>query len=85
MKFTKYFKSSFFKRWLRLTFILVTVLWIGPYVYVQLGIPRIMRPVNYYDFINTGFLLYLVYRFELFEIRRQQVEEKSEALRRLFD
>jgi hypothetical protein len=45
-------------------FFLAIILGIGPRIYVFLGIPYSMRPVNYYDFLNS-FLLILI-AFKLF-------------------
>jgi hypothetical protein len=51
-----------FKQVLILIFFLILVLGIGPRVYVFLGIPRSMSPVNYYDFLNSFLLMLITYK-----------------------
>ena len=33
---------------------------VGPFVYVTLKIPEMMRPVNYYDFLNSFLLMGII-------------------------
>tara|TARA_R110001606_G_scaffold4730_3_gene22508 strand:+ start:1801 stop:1983 length:183 start_codon:yes stop_codon:yes gene_type:complete len=40
---------------------LFLILFIGPRVYVFMGIPVIMKPVNYYDFLNSALLMLITY------------------------
>jgi len=47
------------------------IVWALPWIYVQAEIPRTMRPVNYYDFLNCLLLLYLTYRIEIMTMRPQ--------------
>jgi len=50
------------KQLLTLIFFLVLVLGVGPRVYVFLGIPQSMKPVNYYDFLNSFLLMLITYK-----------------------
>ena len=50
------------KQLLTLIFFLVLVLGVGPRVYVFLGIPQSMSPVNYYDFLNSFLLMLITYK-----------------------
>jgi len=40
---------------------LFLILFIGPRVYVFMGVPVIMKPVNYYDFLNSALLMLITY------------------------
>tara|TARA_R110000851_G_scaffold332589_2_gene509150 strand:- start:329 stop:511 length:183 start_codon:yes stop_codon:yes gene_type:complete len=44
-----------------LVLFLFLILFIGPRVYVFMGIPVIMKPVNYYDFLNSALLMLITY------------------------
>jgi hypothetical protein len=54
--------SEKFSQLLTLVFFLVLILGIGPRVYVFLGIPVLMKPVNYYDFLNSFLLMLITYK-----------------------
>jgi hypothetical protein len=51
-----------FKQLLVLVFFLILVLGVGPRVYVFLEIPHSMKPVNYYDFLNSFLLMLITYK-----------------------
>jgi hypothetical protein len=50
------------KQLLVLIIFLVLILGVGPRVYVFLEIPRLMKPVNYYDFLNSFLLMLITYK-----------------------
>ena len=52
--------AIFYSRVLKVIVLLALVLTVGPYAYVQLAIPQRMQPVNYYDFLNSCLLIYLI-------------------------
>ena len=54
--------SEKFSQLLLLLFFLVLILGVGPRVYVFLGIPNLMKPVNYYDFLNSFLLMLITYK-----------------------
>ena len=54
---------------LKVVAFMVLILWALPWIYVQAEIPRTMRPVNYYDFLNCLLLLYLTYRVEILSFK----------------
>lgn len=51
-----------FKQLLILFFFLFLVLGVGPRIYVFLEIPHSMKPVNYYDFLNSFLLMLIAYK-----------------------
>jgi len=50
------------KKLLFITIFLLLILGVGPRIYVFLEIPRSMKPVNYYDFLNSFLLILLTYK-----------------------
>jgi len=50
------------KSLLQLILFLVLALIVGPRIYVFLEIPRSMKPVNYYDFMNSFLLMLIAYK-----------------------
>lgn len=50
------------KQLLALVIFLVLILGVGPRVYVFLEIPHLMKPVNYYDFLNSFLLMLITYK-----------------------
>jgi hypothetical protein len=50
----------FESRILKIAIFLVCILLVGPWAYVALEIPKIMKPVNYYDFLNSFLLISLI-------------------------
>lgn len=50
------------KNFLMIAIFLLVVLVIGPRVYVFLEIPHKMKPVNYYDFLNSVLLMIISYK-----------------------
>lgn len=45
-----------------ITIFLLLILGIGPKIYVFLEIPHLMKPVNYYDFLNSFLLILMTYK-----------------------
>jgi len=54
--------SEKFSQLLMLALFLILVLGIGPRLYVFLQIPHSMKPVNYYDFLNSVLLMLITYK-----------------------
>lgn len=54
--------SEKFSQLLVLALFLILVLWVGPRLYVFLQIPHSMKPVNYYDFLNSFLLMLITYK-----------------------
>jgi hypothetical protein len=57
--------SSAFRAWIKILVLLVTTLIIGPILYLAYDWPYNLKPQNYFEFLNTGLLLFLVYHIIL--------------------
>ncbi len=50
------------KKILLIIIFLLLILGVGPRIYVFLEIPHSMKPVNYYDFLNSFLLILVTYK-----------------------
>ena len=55
-------KNPNFHLCLKIWALLILILGVGPYVYLQYDWPYDLKPRNYFEFLNTGLLLFIVYR-----------------------
>ena len=57
--------SDIFKAWVKISLLLIITLGIGPIFYLGYDWPYDLKPRNYFEFLNTGLLLFLTYHVVL--------------------
>tara|TARA_Y100000310_G_scaffold321950_1_gene380315 strand:+ start:9757 stop:10080 length:324 start_codon:yes stop_codon:yes gene_type:complete len=60
-----FFSRTLVQDLLKIIVLLAIVLVVAPITYLSLGYQPQFYPDNYFEFLNTGLLLYLTYRFVL--------------------
>jgi len=60
-----FFSRNLVQDILKAILLLLIVLMVGPILYLSLGYSPQFYPDNYFEFLNTGLLLYLTYHFVL--------------------
>jgi len=58
-------KHPVFWAWLKISALLIFTLGLGPIFYVTYEWPHDLKPRNYFEFLNTGLLLFLTYHLIL--------------------